>query len=190
MPTAPEILPTLIVVARAGGRARCRDRSRRATAPASDRSVVGSACTPCVRPIIGVRRCSNARSRTAVVQPVEGPSRMRSQRLAHLQRLRRVDDVGGRHARNAASAPTARRARRRPSVNAITSCWVRCSISSMRAMSNAPRSRMSRAASGGIDARRRHGFGGGRFDQQPGLVPALVAPDSPHFRVRIAWNHS
>ena len=34
-------------------------------------------------------------------------------------------------------------------VKAITSCWVVCSISSMRAMSNAPRSRMSRAASGG-----------------------------------------
>ena len=34
-------------------------------------------------------------------------------------------------------------------VNAMTSCWVVCSISSMRAMSKAPRSRMSRAASGG-----------------------------------------
>ena len=34
-------------------------------------------------------------------------------------------------------------------VNAMTSCWVVCSIASMRAMSKAPRSRMSRAASGG-----------------------------------------
>ena len=34
-------------------------------------------------------------------------------------------------------------------VNAMTSCWVICSISSMRAMSKPPRSRMSRAASGG-----------------------------------------
>jgi hypothetical protein len=34
-------------------------------------------------------------------------------------------------------------------VNAITSCCVVCSISSMRAISKAPRSRMSRAASGG-----------------------------------------
>ncbi len=40
------------------------------------------------------------------------------------------------------------------------------------------------------DAGRRHGLGRGRFDEQPGFVPALVAPDSPHFRVRIAWNHS
>ena len=35
-------------------------------------------------------------------------------------------------------------------VKAITSCWVVCSISSMRAMSKAPRSRMSRAASAGM----------------------------------------
>ncbi len=34
-------------------------------------------------------------------------------------------------------------------VKAMTSCCVVCSISSMRAMSNAPRSRMSRAASAG-----------------------------------------
>ncbi len=34
-------------------------------------------------------------------------------------------------------------------VKAMTSCWVTFSISSIRAMSNAPRSRMSRAASGG-----------------------------------------
>src|SRR3954471_14406642 len=34
-------------------------------------------------------------------------------------------------------------------VKAMTSCWVTCSISSMRAMSNPPLSRMSRAASVG-----------------------------------------
>ncbi len=34
-------------------------------------NVIGSACTPCVRPIIGVRRCSKARSRIAVGQRVE-----------------------------------------------------------------------------------------------------------------------
>ena len=43
---------------------------------------------------------------------------------------------------------------------------------------------------GRYDAGRRHGLGGGGFDQQPGFVPALVAPDAPHFRVRVAWNHS
>ena len=43
---------------------------------------------------------------------------------------------------------------------------------------------------GRYDAGRRHGLGGGGFDEQPGFVPALVAPDSPHFRVRVACNHS
>ena len=43
---------------------------------------------------------------------------------------------------------------------------------------------------GGHDAGGRHGLGGGDFDQQPGFVPALVAPDAPHFGVRVAWNHS
>ena len=37
------------------------------------------------------------------------------------------------------------------------------------------------------DAGGRHGLGGRRFDEQPGLVPALVAPDAPHFRVGVAW---
>ena len=34
-------------------------------------NVIGSACTPCVRPIIGVRRCSKARSRIASASAVE-----------------------------------------------------------------------------------------------------------------------
>ena len=37
------------------------------------------------------------------------------------------------------------------------------------------------------DAGGRHRFGGRRFDEQPGLVAALVAPDAPHLRVRVAW---
>ena len=40
-------------------------------------NVIGSACTPCVRPIIGVRRCSNARSRTAA-DSASRSARMRS----------------------------------------------------------------------------------------------------------------
>ena len=34
-------------------------------------NVIGSACTPCVRPIIGVRRCSSARSRTASISAAD-----------------------------------------------------------------------------------------------------------------------
>ena len=74
-------------------------------------------------------------------------------------------------------------------VKAMTSCWVTCSISSMRAMSKAPRSRMSRARFGRYDAGGRHRFGGGGLHEQPGLVAALVAPDPPHLRVGVARNH-
>ena len=74
---------------------RSRSRCSSAYHSASFRpKVIGSAWTPCVRPIIGVRRCSSARARTASIaagdvldDQVAG--------LAHLQRLRGVDDVGG-----------------------------------------------------------------------------------------------
>ena len=59
--------------------------------------VIGSACTPCVRPIIGVRRCSSARVRTACISPSR-PFEDQVAGLAHLQGLRGVDDVGGRQA--------------------------------------------------------------------------------------------
>jgi len=42
---------------------------------------------------------------------------------------------------------------------------------------------------GRYDAGSRHRFGGGGLDEQPGLVPALVAPDPPHLRVGVARNH-
>ena len=64
VPTAPESLPTL-TVARAR-RTRSMSRPISAYQSASFRpNVIGSACTPCVRPIIGVSRCSMARSRIA-----------------------------------------------------------------------------------------------------------------------------
>ena len=43
---------------------------------------------------------------------------------------------------------------------------------------------------GGYNPRGRHGFGCRGFDQQPCLIPPLIAPNSPHFWVRITWNHS
>ena len=65
VPTAPENLPTRIP-----SRARStRDRSRSSAKaqPASlSPNVVGSAWTPCVRPIMIVSRCSSARATTAV----------------------------------------------------------------------------------------------------------------------------
>jgi hypothetical protein len=35
----------------------------------------------------------------------------------------------------------------------------------------------------------RHGIGGGGLHEQPGFVPALVAPDPPHVGVGVARNH-
>ena len=77
------------------GLARIRSTSRVSSAYQSaslSPNVIGSACTPCVRPIIGVRRCSSARARTACRSAVEEPEDEVAG-LAHLQRLRGVDDV-------------------------------------------------------------------------------------------------
>src|SRR4029453_12196620 len=41
----------------------------------------------------------------------------------------------------------------------------------------------------GDDAGGRHGLGSDRFDAQPGLVTALVAPDATHPRVGVASDH-
>ncbi len=72
-----------------------RSRSSSNAQPASLRpNVVGSACTPCVRPICSVRRCSSARAvddGERAVDPVED----QRARGAHLERERRVDDVRG-----------------------------------------------------------------------------------------------
>ena len=40
------------------------------------------------------------------------------------------------------------------------------------------------------DAGGRHRFGGGGFDEQPGLVATLVAPDPAHLRVGVACESS
>ena len=128
-------------------RARTRARSRATSAYQSASftpNVIGSACTPCVRPIIGVRRCSSARRRMAAEQRVE--VRRESDRTPRASaarapcRARRTTS-----GRSAASAPPGRRCSATAVVNAMTSCCVVCSISSMRAMSNAARCAQRRA---------------------------------------------
>ena len=42
---------------------------------------------------------------------------------------------------------------------------------------------------GGHDAGSRHRVGGGRLDEQPGLVAMLIAPDAAHLRVGVACDH-
>ena len=76
VPTAPESLPTRIPSsARAS---RCRLRSSSNAQPASfSPNVVGSACTPCVRPIWSVPRCCSARA-TTTASARSTPSRTRT----------------------------------------------------------------------------------------------------------------
>ena len=74
-------------------------------------------------------------------------------------------------------------------VNAMTSCCVVCSISSMRATSKRAALADVARGLGGHDAGGRHRLGGGRLDQQPGFVPTLVAPDATHLGVGVACDH-
>ena len=114
VPTAPGDLADRDDLARAHARDR-RSRCSSAYQSASFRpNVIGSACTPCVRPIIGVRRCSSARARDGLQQRVDVLEDQVAG-LAHLQRLRRVDARPTTSGRSAASARRARRSRRRRS---------------------------------------------------------------------------
>ena len=146
VPTAPEIFPTRTI-----SRARStRTMSRRISAyqSASFRpNVIGSACTPCVRPIIGVRRCSSARTRTASARRLEiRQDRSHASRIWSASAVSTTSDEVRPKCSQRADGPTFSAT---AVVNAMTSWWVVASISSMRAMSNAPLARMSRAASAG-----------------------------------------
>jgi len=115
-------------------------------------NVIGSACTPWVRPIIGVRRCSSARARMAAASP-SSSFRMRSHasRICSASAVSSTsDDVRPKWSQRADGPTTSATA----VVNAITSCCVVRSISSILGTSCAmsiarARSRMSRAASAG-----------------------------------------
>jgi len=146
VPTAPEILPTPTA-----SRARVTRTMSRCTSAYQSASfrpnVIGSACTPCVRPIIGVRLCSNARVRIASASAARS-TRIRSQasRIWSASAVSTTsDDVRPKWSQRAAGPTCSATA----VVNAITSCCVVCSISSMRAMSKVAFSRSSFAASAG-----------------------------------------
>ena len=149
---------------------------------------MGSACTPWVRPIIGVCRCSSARVRTA---PRKSPTsrRIRSQASTIWSAWAvstTSDDVRPKCSQRAAG-PTCSAT---DVVKAITSWCVTFSISSMRATSKPALARSSRAASAGHDAGRGHRVGGRELHVEPGLVAALLGPDPPHLGVGVARNHA
>ena len=83
---------------RAPASSRARPRRSSIGQPSSfSPNVVGSACTPWVRPIVGVWRCSSARARSAASTASMPSSRSRPA-SRELERQRRVDDVGRREA--------------------------------------------------------------------------------------------
>ena len=109
-------------------------------------------------------------------------------RLAHLQRLRGVDHVRRGHA----EVQPPRRwtdlfGHRRGERNDV----VLCGLFDLFDAGDVEAAAFADVAGGlgGNNPGGRHGFGSGRFDQQPGFIAALVAPDATHFRVRVACNH-
>ena len=152
-------------------------------------NVVGSAWTPCVRPIVSVSRCSSARATTAS-NARSMPSRISSPAAPQLQRERRVDDVrGGQAVVEPAARP--RRARSRPRRRTPRGRDASSPRSPRRARESgvcAP----ARIAVGGL---RRHdadlgpAVERGELDLEPALELALVRPDPGHGRAGVARDH-
>ena len=94
VPTAPESFPTRSPSSARSTRVRSRSSSNAQPASFSP-NVVGSACTPCVRPIVSVIRCSSARRDDRGERAVDAFDDQPA-RLLDLQRERRVEHVGGR----------------------------------------------------------------------------------------------
>ena len=110
-------------------------------------------------------------------------------RLAHLQRLRRVDDVRRGHAE---VKPARRRADllghgggegNHVVLGRLLDLFDARDVEGAALADVARRLRRNDAGGG-------HRLGGGGLDEQPGLVPALVAPDAPHLGVGVSWDHA
>ena len=186
VPTAPDSLPTLTTAL--ARRTRSMARPISAYQSASFRpNVIGSACTPCVLPIIGVCRCSMARSRTTS-ESASRSFRMTSQasRICSAWAVSMTsDDVIPKCSQRADGPMCSATA----VVNATTSCCAVCSICSIRAISNAPPLADIARRFRRDEAGRRHRVGGGGLHEQPGLVSSLVAPDPPYLGMCVTWNH-
>ena len=173
------------------GREPLRSRSSSNAQTASLRpKVVGSAWTPCVRPIVSVSRCSSARCDDRVEGAVD-PGQDELAGRADLERERRVDDVRRRQpvvepAPGRARARRRRRRRTRPGRGA----------SSPRSPRRAP---ASAPCAFGADLGRRLGRDDAdlgppverrELDLEPALELALVRPDPGHGRAGVAGDHS
>ena len=126
-----------------------RGRARRPSRRASRPNVVGSACTPCVRPMQMSSRCSPRLLEDRVLRPLEPRQQERACR-ADLERERRVDDVGrGQPVMNPAPVRARRRPRRRPRDAARSCCVSRSSSATRSGLGGCARSRISATTSAG-----------------------------------------
>ena len=147
VPTTPLIFPTEITSRARSSRSRSRSSSNAHSASLCP-NVVGSACTPCVRPIITVSRCSKARCRVTVRSRSTLSSRMPAASRSCSARAvsSRSDEVIPKWTHRPASPIDSATA----CTNAATSCCVVRSISSTRSTVNDARSRMASRSPAGI----------------------------------------
>ena len=147
VPTAPDSLPTAIAALARATRTRSR-RTWSAQSASLAPNVVGSAWTPCVRPTIGVPRCSRARAAMATSSSSTAVNRRSHARTRVTDRAVSTTSLEVRPW--CTQAPSGRPTRSwTTSTKAATSCSVVRSRSSMAATSKPPRSRIAVAASGG-----------------------------------------
>ena len=187
MPTAPEILPTDDDARGRAARARDRAAAPRTTARASGRT---SSARRARRASGRSSACADAPRRAA--RTASSSAAMSLRIRSHASRICSAcavsttsDEVRPKCSQRAAGPTFSATA----VVKAMTSCCVVCSISSIRATSNARlRPQLARGV-GGHEPGLGHRVGSRQFDLQPRLVATLLAPDGAHFRLRVATNH-
>ncbi len=109
--------------------------------------------------------------------------------LPHLHRLRGVDDVGGRQAEMQPSRRGANLLSDRGREGDDIVVRDRFDRFDPLDVERGFLAQLFRGFSRD-DAGFRHRVGGGEFDLEPCLVASLLAPDGPHFGVRVTLNHS
>ncbi len=192
VPTAPESLPTRIPSSARATRSRLRASSN--AQPTSLRpNVVGSACTPCVRPICSVSRCSSARAPTTAERTFESCDDQRA-RFADLERECGVDgtseEVEGRSGtsdlprRQAARLTRRRRTRRcRGGASPRSPRHARRSAASPRRCARpqpSPRHELPSSAQAAVAA---------GLDLEPRRKLPLVRPNAGHGWTGVAGDH-
>ena len=176
---------------RARGAAARAPRSSSNAQPASfSPKVVGSAWTPCVRPMQSVCRCSSARAdrpRPAPARPPRAAARRRPGAAARARCRPRPTRSG----RSGASGPRRRAPPATASTKAARSWFVSRSISATRSgVGVTAVARIASAASPRHDAELGPGVERGELDLEPARELPLVRPDLGHGGTGVARDHS